>query len=71
MVILAVELRQLCLEVCAYASKDGAQVVKHFLCEHAAPVFCDKDQMHMKRKYAVPTSTNIVVFYHRPSMIQA
>jgi len=56
MVILAVEVHQFGLKVGAYAGKDGMQVIKHFLSEHAAPVFCDKDQMHMKRKYAVPAS---------------
>lgn len=50
MVILAVELHQFSLKVGAYAGKDGMQVIKHFPGENAATVFCDKDQMHVKRK---------------------
>jgi len=71
MVILAVEVHQFSLKVGAYAGKDGLQVIKHFPGKDAPTVFCDKDQMHVKREYAVSACTNIIVFGHRPNIIQA
>ena len=71
MVVLAVELHQRCLEVGAYAGKDGTQVVEHVLRKDATPVFCDEDQMDMKREYAMSAPANIIVFHNRPTIIRA
>lgn len=45
MIVLAVELHQLCLEVCAHASKDNAQIIKYLLGKYIVPVLSNKDQM--------------------------
>lgn len=71
MVILSVELYQFGLEVGTHTSEDVAQVIDHFFCEYATAVFSHKDQVNMHLKNTVSTVPNIVVFFHRPSIMES
>ncbi len=54
MVMLTVEFYQIRLKVGADTSEDTAQVVNHFLGEHATAVFRHKDQVNVHLKNAKP-----------------
>lgn len=71
MVILAVHLDQRCFEVCADSPEHAAQPFNRIAIEYFAPVFRHKDQMDVHLKNAMPAMSNIVVFFHRPTIIEA
>ena len=71
MVMLSVELRQFGLKVETDVREYVAQIVNHLFGEYAASVFGDKDQMHVHLENTVPAMSNIVVVFHRPSIIEA
>lgn len=55
MVMLAIELHQFCLEVFADVCENGSHGIQVFFIEHVAAILCNKDQMCVKRKYAMST----------------
>ncbi len=55
MVVFAVELDQRCTEVPADGRKDRLQLMQNFSGKDIASIFCDKDQMNMHRKNAMPS----------------
>ena len=71
MVVLAIEFNQFRLKVCADTCEDTAQVINHFPGEHPTAVFCHKDQVDVHLENAMPSASNLVVFLHRPSIIQS
>ena len=71
MVILAIKLYQICFKVSTDPGEDAAQVVNHFFGEHATAVFRHKDQVDVHSENAMSAMSNIVVIFHRPSIIQA
>ena len=71
MVILAVHLNQRCLEVRADSPEHVAQPFNSIAIEYFAPVFRHKDQMYVHLKNAVPALSNVVVFFHRPTITEA
>ena len=71
MVILSVKLYQFSLEVGTHASEDVAQVVKHFFCEYTSTIFSHEHQVNVHIENAMSSVSNIVVFFHRPSIIES
>ena len=67
MVTLAVHLDQLSLKVRTNPGKQFAQTVDSLLVEYFAPIFRHKDQMNVHVKNTMPSTSNIVVFFHRPN----
>ena len=47
MIVLAVELDQLCIEILADVGQNNLHSIQVFFLEHIAPMFCDKDQVSM------------------------
>lgn len=71
MVIFAVHLNKGCLEVRADSPEHAAQPFNRVAIEYLAPIFRHKDQMDVHLKNTVPTVSNVVVFFHRPTIIEA
>ncbi len=70
MIVFPIKFDEFRLKISANTRKDFLQVVKNVLCKNAVAVFCNKDQMGMKKKYTVSSRTNVVDFFHRPTIIQ-
>ncbi len=60
MVVFPVELDQSRFKVMTDRGEDPLQILQDFLREHATPVFCDKDQMNVHRKNAMPSMPEFV-----------
>jgi len=71
MVIFAVHLGKRCLKVRANSPEQAAKPFNRIAIEYFAPVFRHKDQMYVHLKNTVSAVSNIVVFHHRPSIIEA
>ena len=69
MVVLAVEFEQFAFEVLAYRRHDRAHLGEDGLREDAAPVFGDKDQVHVNVEYAMASGSYVLPCNHRPSII--
>ena len=69
MVVFAVHLDEMRIEVSADIPEDSAKPLDGIAIKHFTAIFRHKDQMYVHFKNAVSTSTNIIVFCHRPSMI--
>lgn len=69
MVVLAVELHQLCFEVPAHAVKDGAKIIQYFACEDISAVFCDENQMNMHLEDTMPSGAYFLRLTHRTKII--
>ena len=69
MIVFTVELHQFRFKVVTYVREDYFQLIQNRFCEYVTPVFCYKDQMHMHIENAVSSMSNIIVFFHRPSII--
>ena len=69
MIVFSVKFDKFRLKILANTGEYFFQVVKDDLCEDAIPIFCNKDQMNMKKKYAVSSSTYAVDFFHRATII--
>lgn len=63
MIVFPVKFNKFRLKITANTGKYFLQVVKNDLCEDAIAILCNKDQMGMKKEYAVSSSTNIVDFF--------
>jgi hypothetical protein len=48
-------------------TENSAEPLNSIAIEHFAAIFRHKDQMDVHLKNAVPSSTNIIVFCHRPN----
>lgn len=68
MIVFAAAFNQRCLEIPTDLCEDCGEVADRQLAQHVAPVFCDKHQMHVKRKNAVPSCAIVLHFAHRPIM---
>ena len=71
MVIFAVHLGKRCLKVRADSPEHVAKPFNRITIEYFAPAFRHKDQMYVHLKNTVSAVSNIVIFYHRPSIIEA
>ncbi len=60
MVVFPVELDQSRFKVMTDRGEDPLQILQDFLREHATLVFCDKDQMNVHRKNAMPSMPEFV-----------
>jgi hypothetical protein len=69
MVTSTVALHQFGIEVPADVSKDCFHGIKDLFCEYRAPIFRNKDQVHMEEKDTMPTGSDIACLSHRPSII--
>ena len=66
MVIFAVKFHQFSFKAFAYFNENRSHEIKGFFCEHAASVFCYKDQMNMKIKNTVSTFSYVSIHTYRP-----
>ncbi len=57
-VYFAVQLDQLRLKVSAYLVEDGVEPMDRVSVKYLLPVFCYKDQVHMKLEYAMSAVPN-------------
>ena len=71
MVFLPVKLHQFRLKVSAHTGKYRSQIIEYLFCKHAAPIFRHKDQMYVHYENTMSALSNVIVFNHRPSIIQA
>ena len=71
MVVFAVHFNQYRLKVDTDLCKRFLEYLKGLCIQYLFPVFGHKNQMDMHIEKAVPTSANIVVLFHRPSIISA
>lgn len=71
MVIFAVHLNKRCLKVCADSPEHAAQPFNRIAIEYFAAIFRHKDQMYVHLKDTVSAVSNVVVFSHRPTIIEA
>jgi hypothetical protein len=60
-VVFAITRRHLTVKVVAHLRKDGREIADSQLRARIAAIFCDKDQMSMKRIYDMPSPSNISV----------
>lgn len=63
MIVFSVKFNKFRLKITANTGKYFLQVVKNDLCEDAIAILCDKDQMDMKKKNTVSSSTYAVDFF--------
>ena len=54
-VMLTIELYQLRLKIVTHTGQDGLHRIQVLFCEDIAAIFCNKDQVHMGCKYAMPS----------------
>ena len=71
MVIFAVHLGKRCSKVCTDSAEHAPKPFNRIAIEYLAPVFRYKDQMDVHLKNTVSAVSHIVVFYHRPNIIEA
>lgn len=69
MIVLAVHFDQLGLEVDADPGKDGAEPADGIAVKDFAAVFRHKNQVDMHLENTVPPVSNVIVFYHRPTIL--
>lgn len=69
MVVFSVKLHKLRFKIMADTGKYFLKIVKDGLCKDATAILCDKDQMDMKKKNTVSSSTYAVDFFHRATII--
>ena len=71
MVISTLHLGKRCFKGCTDSPEHAAKPFNRIAIEYLAPVFRYKDQMDVHLKNAVYAVSNIVVFCHRPNIIEA
>ncbi len=69
MIVFSVKFDKFRLKILANTGEYFFQVVKDGLCKDATAILCDKDQMDMKKKNTVSSSTYAVDFFHRATII--
>lgn len=69
MVVFSVKLHKLRFKIMTDTGKYFLKIVKDGLCKDATAILCDKDQMDMKKKNTVSSSTYTVDFFHRATII--
>ena len=70
MVVFAVHLDQLGFEVSADFGEDFMQALNGVPVEYFSTIFRYKDQVDVNLKNTVPTVSNIIIFIHRPTILQ-
>ena len=71
MVVFSIHFHQGRFHVFAHLAEHPAHPVYGITIKHLAAIFCHKDQMYVHLENAMPAMSNLVVFFHRPSIIQA
>lgn len=69
MIVFPVKFNKFRLKITANTGKYFLKIVKDGLCKDATAILCDKDQMDMKKKNTVSSSTYAVDFFHRATII--
>ena len=67
MVILTVEFDQFGFKVRTDTKENRTQIFQYFVGKNLSTIFCHKDQVNMHQKYAMPSVTDFIVFFHRPN----
>lgn len=63
LIVFPVKFNKFRLKITAKTGKYFLQAVRNNLCEDAIAILCNKDQMGMKKEYAVSSGTNVVDFF--------
>ena len=71
MVIFTIHLNKRCLEVRTDSPERAAQPFNRIAIEYLASIFRHKDQVDMQLKNTVSAVSNVVVIFHRPTIIEA
>ncbi len=69
MVVFAVHFDQVRFKTSADLAEDGAKPLHRIPVEYFAAVFRHKDQMNVHLENAMPAVSNLVVFFHSPSIL--
>ena len=70
-VVLSVHLDKFGVEVGAYSGENRSKSVDRVSVQYSVSILCDEDQMCVHCENAVSTSCNVLMFGHRPSIVQA
>ena len=69
MVIFSVHFDQVRFKTSAHLAEEGTKPLNGIAIENPAAIFRHKDQVDVRLENTVSSVSNIIVFFHRPSII--
>ena len=70
MVVFTIHLDQMRFEASTDLAEDGTEPLNGIVIENPAAIFRHKDQVDVHLKYTVSSVSNVIVFFHRPTILR-